>query len=67
MMIGEAVKSIPGDIRTRSPKTGWEEAAGLRDILVHQYFGIKMETVWGIIKDDLPKLGRNVDALLKKL
>ncbi len=65
--IGEAVKGIPKDIKSKSPKTEWEEVAGFRDILIHQYFGTDLETVWGIIKKDLPKLKKDVDALIKKL
>ncbi len=67
MTIGEAVKNVPRDIRAKSPEIEWEEMAGLRDVLIHQYFGADMETVWGIVKDDLPKLKRNIGALLKKL
>ena len=67
MTIGEAIKSIPKDIRSKSPETEWEEMTGLRDILIHQYFGTDLETIWGIIKDDLPKLKKDINSLIKKL
>lgn len=67
MTIGEAVKSVPKDVRSKSPDTEWEEMAGLRDILIHQYFGTDLETVWSIIKDDLPKLKKNIELLIKNL
>lgn len=67
MVIGEAVKNIPEDIRSKSPKTEWGEMAGLRDILIHQYFGADLETIWGIIKDELPRLKRDINSLIKKL
>ena len=67
MTIGEAVKSIPGTIRSKSPQTEWEEMAGLRDILVHQYFGIELGTIWDIIKKDLPRLKRDIEKLIEKL
>ena len=67
MTIGEAVKNVPKDIRSKSPEIEWEEMAGLRDVLIHQYFGADMETVWSIVKDDLPKLKRNIEALLREL
>ena len=65
--IGEAVKGIPKDIKSKSPETEWEEVAGFRDILIHQYFGTDLETVWDIIKNDLPKLKRSTESLIKKL
>jgi uncharacterized protein with HEPN domain len=65
--IGEAVKSIPNDIKSKSSKIEWEEVAGFRDILIHQYFGTDLETVWGIIKNDLPKLKMSIESLIKKL
>lgn len=67
MTIGEAVKSIPDTIRSKSPQTEWEEMAGLRDILVHQYFGIELGTIWDIIKKDLPRLKRDIEKLIEKL
>ncbi len=67
MVIGEAAKGIPREIRSISPETEWEEMAGLRDVLIHQYFGTELETIWDIIKKDLPKLRQEIDALLKKL
>ena len=67
MTIGEAIKSVPKDIRSESPATEWDDMVGLRDILIHQYFGIELETIWDIIKKDLPKLKREVETLIKKL
>lgn len=67
MTIGEAVKNIPQEITSKSTEIEWDDIAGLRDILIHQYFGADMETIWGVIKEDLPKLKLNVRALIKKL
>lgn len=63
--IGEAVKNIPKEIRLRIPWVEWDDISGLRDILVHQYFELDIKTIWGIIKEDLPKLKRAVKSLLK--
>ncbi len=65
--IGEAVKSIPKEVRSKSSEVQWEEVAGFRDILIHQYFGTDLETVWDIIKNDLPKLKISIESLVKKL
>lgn len=55
-VIGEAVKALPGDVRVRSTDIPWRKIAGLRDLLVHVYFGIKDEIVFEIIQRDVPRL-----------
>lgn len=64
-VIGEATKSIPGDFKTRRPEVPWKTLAGLRDKLIHFYFGIDYKIVWDIIKKELPKLKRQIEDLLK--
>lgn len=55
-VMGEAVKGMPGDVRKEHPDVPWNEIAGLRDVLIHQYFGVKLERVWRIVENDLPAL-----------
>jgi uncharacterized protein with HEPN domain len=55
-IIGEAVKNIPQEIKDKYQDIEWKKLAGLRDILIHAYFGVNLFRVWGIIRDDLPKI-----------
>ena len=64
-IIGEAVKHIPQDFRLESTDIPWRDMAGMRDVLIHEYFGIDLETVWKTVKEDIPKLKRPVRQVLK--
>jgi len=55
-IVGEATKYIPQAIRDKYPAVPWRVMAGLRDRLIHAYFGVKLDVVWLTASDSLPKL-----------
>ncbi|MEK7196896.1 MAG: DUF86 domain-containing protein [Nitrospirota bacterium] len=64
-IIGEAVKNISKDLRAKHPEIQWKKISGLRDKLIHFYFGIDYKIVWNIAKKELPKLSKQIQNSLK--
>ncbi|WP_353683495.1 HepT-like ribonuclease domain-containing protein [Thermodesulfovibrio sp. 3907-1M] len=56
--IGEAVKKIPEDVRQKYP-IDWKKIAGLRDILIHEYFGIDSKIIWNIIEEKTSRIRKS--------
>jgi uncharacterized protein with HEPN domain len=64
-IIGEAVKNIPYKVRKKYYPIEWKKIAGLRDILIHGYFGIDYEILWDIVQNKIPDLLTKIKEILK--
>jgi uncharacterized protein with HEPN domain len=67
-IIGEAVKHVPQKVRRQYPHVEWNEAAGFRDVLIHDYFGIDVDSIWDTIHNNLPLFkGHVIDVLQNEI
>ncbi len=62
-IIGEAARALPEDFRERHAEIPWSEIMAMRNIIVHQYFGILPEVVWDVIRNELPTLRSQIAKL----
>lgn len=65
-VVGEAAVSVPEDVRLKYPAIPWRDVKGVRNKLVHQYFGINLEVVWQTVQEDLPMLIPLLENILKQ-
>ncbi len=66
-VIGEAVKNVPEESRDAAAHIPWKQIAGMRDILIHEYFGVDLETLWQTVKVNIPQTKPLLSAFLATL
>ncbi len=66
-VIGEAAKKIPKSIRDKHPDVPWKKMAGMRDKMIHEYFGMDVGILWKVVKENIPPLKPLIEDVLKSL
>jgi len=66
-IIGEAVKNISKTLKTKYNHIQWKEIAGMRDKVIHFYFGVNWDIIWKAAKDNLPQLEEKIERILKEI
>jgi uncharacterized protein with HEPN domain len=64
-VVGEAAKNIPDTFRAEHPSVSWADMAGMRDVLIHEYFGVDLAIVWETLQSDLPALVNELNRILE--
>ena len=64
-IIGEAAKNISKELKTKHSQIPWKDLAGVRDNLIHHYFGVNFDIVWNIVKQELPQVLSQLEEILK--
>jgi uncharacterized protein with HEPN domain len=66
-IVGEAAKAVPEEVRAMAPSIPWRQIATMRNKLIHHYFGVDLEIVWGTVVEDVPTLIKELETLIQKL
>jgi uncharacterized protein with HEPN domain len=66
-VIGEAASKLSDELRADNPDVPWTEIVGMRNVLVHEYFGVDVEEIWTTVQYDLPRLKQKLAAILAGL
>lgn len=65
-VIGEAVKNVSDSLKKEYPDVPWREMAGMRDKLIHEYFGVKKEVLWKTVREDIPGTRLLIEEVLRE-
>ncbi|MBU2565496.1 MAG: DUF86 domain-containing protein [Candidatus Thermoplasmatota archaeon] len=65
-IIGEATKRLSEDIKEKYPNISWKDMAGMRDKLIHGYFGVDLDAVWDTAKKDVPRLRNEIEKIMEE-
>jgi len=65
-ILGEATKRLSNEIREKYPDVPWKDMAGMRDKLIHGYFGVDITAVWDTVKKDIPSLKNEIENIVKE-
>lgn len=64
-IIGEATRNLSGELRAQHPDMPWKGMLGVRDRLIHHYFGVNLDVVWHIVTTELPDVASRIDEMIR--
>ncbi|MDB9538094.1 DUF86 domain-containing protein [Anabaenopsis tanganyikae CS-531] len=66
-IIGEATKRLSAELRISYPKIQWQQIAGFRDVLIHDYLKVNLNLIWGVVEKNLPELKGTIEEILQNM